>query len=82
MNEGPENAATGNTGDENLFQSPAPAEPTPRVEPIEQRIAKFSNVLESAVEKVVKGQPGVVRHILVSLMVGGHVLLEGNPGTA
>ncbi|MEZ5991974.1 MAG: MoxR family ATPase [Planctomycetota bacterium] len=82
MNEGPENAATGNTGDENLFQSPAPAEPTPRAEPIEQRIAKFSNVLESAVEKVVKGQPGVVRHILVSLMVGGHVLLEGNPGTA
>ena len=50
-------------------------------EPVEQRITKFSNVLEQHVDGVVKGQPGVVRHILVALMVGGHVLLEGNPAT-
>ncbi|MCA8911689.1 MAG: MoxR family ATPase [Planctomycetes bacterium] len=83
MNEGLENTPAPNPGDGNAFESPAPApaEPAP-AEPIEQRIAKFAGTLESAVEKVVKGQPGVVRHILVALMTGGHVLLEGNPGTA
>ncbi|MBE7490885.1 MAG: MoxR family ATPase [Planctomycetes bacterium] len=50
--------------------------------PLEARIAQFANALESGVDRVVKGQPGVVRHTLVALLVGGHVLLEGNPGTA
>ncbi|MGD8863862.1 MAG: MoxR family ATPase [Myxococcales bacterium] len=62
--------------------SPAPAAPAQPAERPEVRIGKFANVLEQSVDKVVKGQPGVVRHILVALMTGGHVLLEGNPGTA
>jgi len=61
--------------------SPAPT-PAPAPEPAEVRIGRFANALESGVDKVVKGQPGVVRHTLVALLVGGHVLLEGNPGTA
>ena len=48
----------------------------------ELRIGQFANALESSVDQVVKGQPGVVRYTLVALLVGGHVLLEGNPGTA
>jgi MoxR-like ATPase len=74
-----------NEGQENLKPIPESSVLPPAVsqpEPVEQRIAKFTGVLEAHVEHVVKGQPGVVRHILVALMVGGHVLLEGNPGTA
>ncbi|MCA8915482.1 MAG: MoxR family ATPase [Planctomycetes bacterium] len=74
MNDGFEGGTTPDAGGE-----PASAQPA---EAVEIRIGKFAGALEAAVEKVVKGQPGVVRHILVSLMVGGHVLLEGNPGTA
>jgi MoxR-like ATPase len=59
----------------NLTAQPAP-------ETHEVRIGRFAGALESGVDKVVKGQPGVVRHTLVALLVGGHVLLEGNPGTA
>jgi MoxR-like ATPase len=54
----------------------------PPAETHEVRIGRFAAALESGVDKVVKGQPGVVRHTLVALLVGGHVLLEGNPGTA
>ena len=70
-----------NEGIDNLT-SPTP-EPAPQpTETVEARIGKFAAMLENHVEKVVKGQPGVVRQILVALMIGGHVLLEGNPGTA
>ncbi|MDC1142726.1 MoxR family ATPase [Planctomycetota bacterium] len=57
---------------------PAAAPPAANVEAIGQ----FAGQLEQAIDKVVMGQPGVVRHILVALLVQGHVLLEGNPGTA
>jgi MoxR-like ATPase len=36
--------------------------------------------IESEVGKVIVGQAGVVRHVLVSILAGGHVLLEGVPG--
>jgi MoxR-like ATPase len=61
---------------------PEPRAPEPQTEPAEVKIARFAKILDAAVDKVVKGQPGVVRHILVALLVQGHVLLEGNPGTA
>lgn len=61
--------------------SPA-ATPVPATEPAERKMQRFADALEQAVDKVVKGQPGVVRHILVAMLVQGHVLLEGNPGTA
>jgi MoxR-like ATPase len=57
--------------------APAPAPATP-----EQRIERFAGRIEQAVDQVVKGQPGLVRSVLVAILVQGHVLLEGNPGTA
>ncbi len=61
---------------------PQPAEPAAPPEPAERKMQRFADALEAAIDKVVKGQPGVVRHVLVAILVQGHVLLEGNPGTA
>ncbi|HLF90436.1 MAG TPA: MoxR family ATPase [Anaerolineales bacterium] len=36
--------------------------------------------IESEVGKVIVGQKDVVRHVLISILGGGHVLLEGVPG--
>ena len=36
--------------------------------------------LETALRRVLVGQPGAVRGVLVALLGGGHVLLEGPPG--
>src|SRR5689334_9227481 len=36
--------------------------------------------LEAALRQVLVGQPGAVRGVLVALLGGGHVLLEGPPG--
>jgi MoxR-like ATPase len=36
--------------------------------------------IEREVGKVIVGQAGVVRHVLASILAGGHVLLEGVPG--
>jgi MoxR-like ATPase len=36
--------------------------------------------IESEVGRVIVGQGEVVRHVLVSILAGGHVLLEGVPG--
>lgn len=46
------------------------------------RMAQFADALEQQIARVVKGQAHVVRHMLVGLLVQGHLLLEGNPGTA
>jgi MoxR-like ATPase len=36
--------------------------------------------IEAEVAKVIVGQASVVRHVLIGLIAGGHVLLEGVPG--
>lgn len=36
--------------------------------------------IETAIGQVIVGQKDVVRHVLVSVLAGGHVLLEGVPG--
>lgn len=36
--------------------------------------------IETEVGKTIVGQQGVIRHTLIGLVVGGHVLLEGVPG--
>src|SRR5512147_2942267 len=41
---------------------------------------EFANRTEAEVGKVIVGQTEVVRHVLVSILAGGHVLLEGVPG--
>jgi MoxR-like ATPase len=41
---------------------------------------EYGNRIEAEVGKVIVGQAQVVRHVLVSILAGGHVLLEGVPG--
>ncbi len=53
--------------------TPGPGQPDPRV-PIA--------ALRSEIAKVVVGQDGTVSGIITALLVRGHVLLEGVPGTA
>ncbi len=48
-------------------------------------IANFGTALEqirTEVRKVIVGQDEVVEHLLVTLLVGGHCLITGMPGTA
>ena len=44
------------------------------------KFQEYANRIESEVSKVIVGQDEVVRHVLVSILAGGHVLLEGVPG--
>ncbi|MHC4840065.1 MAG: AAA family ATPase [Planctomycetota bacterium] len=69
------------TPNQDPLQQPPQPDPAPQTGSLEA-IGQFAGQLEQAIDKVVMGQPGVVRHILVALLVQGHVLLEGNPGTA
>ena len=41
--------------------------------------AAFAQI-EDQVGKVIVGQQGVVRHVLIAVIAGGHALLEGVPG--
>jgi MoxR-like ATPase len=41
---------------------------------------RLAAAVEAEVGKVIVGQEEVVRHVLISLVVGGHTLLEGVPG--
>ena len=41
---------------------------------------KHAEKIETEVSKVIVGQSEVVRYVLVSILAGGHVLLEGVPG--
>jgi MoxR-like ATPase len=47
--------------------------------PVEEFRQKVERI-ESEIGKVIVGQAEVVRHVLVSVVAGGHVLLEGVPG--
>src|SRR3954468_11625379 len=46
------------------------------------RTAQTISTLLSAVEKVVVGQRAMVERLVIGLITGGHVLLEGVPGLA
>jgi MoxR-like ATPase len=41
---------------------------------------EYAHKIEREVGRVIVGQGEVVRHVLVSILAGGHVLLEGVPG--
>jgi len=45
-------------------------------------IRRMTDALRGEVRKVIVGQDAVVELMLTSLLVGGHILLEGAPGTA
>ncbi len=42
----------------------------------------FLRPLRQAISKVVVGQESMVEHVLIGLLTGGHILLEGVPGLA
>ena len=69
-----------------LFQAPPPPRPAaPDVAAIEsavQRHAGWVPALREQVGRVVVGQTALVDRLLVALLTGGHVLLEGVPGLA
>ena len=45
-----------------------------------EQFRQYANNIEAEVGKVIVGQKDVVRHVLISILGGGHVLLEGVPG--
>jgi MoxR-like ATPase len=47
-----------------------------------QEIRSLADSIRGEVRKAVIGQEEVVELMLTSLLVGGHILLEGVPGTA
>lgn len=52
---------------------------------VRELVAKFHKAadgLRDQVGKVIIGQSGVVEHLLITLLVGGHCLITGMPGTA
>ncbi len=70
--------------DQTQPEAPKPAAPSAAVLRQAQfaKIGEFCDQVEANVGRVVKGQTGIVRYMVVGLLVQGHVLLEGNPGTA
>ena len=59
--------------------APAKAAATPADIAIKQ-FRDAANAIETEVGKVIVGQADVVRQVLISIVAGGHVLLEGVPG--
>jgi MoxR-like ATPase len=45
-----------------------------------KQFRELAAVIEAEVGKVIVGQAEVVRHVLICIVAGGHVLLEGVPG--
>ena len=45
-----------------------------------EQFREYAARVESEVGKVIVGQNEIVRHVLVGILSGGHVLLEGVPG--
>lgn len=47
-----------------------------------EQVRALALAIRAEVGKAVIGQDGIVDHLLIALFAGGHVLLEGPPGTA
>ncbi len=47
-----------------------------------EEVRTMAGMIRAEVAKAVVGQDSVVDHLLIALLAGGHVLLEGPPGTA
>jgi len=57
-----------------------PAEATMADSRTIEHFHEHARQIESEVGKVIVGQTEVIRHVLVAILAGGHVLLEGVPG--
>ena len=55
--------------------------PAPVAEEL-QRHAAWTQDLRASLGEVVVGQQGLVQSLLIGILTGGHVLLEGVPGLA
>jgi len=55
---------------------------TDEVRALVQRFREATDGLRDQVGKVIVGQSAVVEHLLITLLVGGHCLITGMPGTA
>lgn len=55
---------------------------TSSIEPLAQQVQRLHQQILQGVQQVVVGLDDVVEQLLVALVAGGHVLLEGVPGTA
>lgn len=51
-------------------------------EPMELPVRRLGRRVETELTRVIQGQGHVIQNLLVALMAGGHVLLEGVPGVA
>ncbi len=63
----------------------ASAQPAPDIRELHERIQKesaFVDVLFQQMSSVVVGQRNMIERLLIGLVTGGHVLLEGVPGLA
>jgi MoxR-like ATPase len=63
----------------------ATAQPAPDIRELHERIQKesaFVDVLFQQMSSVVVGQRNMIERLLIGLVTGGHVLLEGVPGLA
>jgi hypothetical protein len=59
--------------------------PPPRLEAVERSVhehARWVEAVRHELAQVIVGQTGLVDRLLVALLAGGHVLLEGVPGLA
>ena len=55
---------------------------TDEVRALVDRFQNVSSTLRAEIGKMIIGQADVVEHLLVTLLVGGHCLITGMPGTA
>lgn len=75
----------GTTPDPGAFEAEAPASPTtdaPRANDAAEAARERLAAVRTEVAKAVVGQDAAVSGLLVALLCGGHVLLEGVPGVA
>src|SRR5450432_506913 len=68
-----------------LKQRQASGGPSPRIEAVERAVqeqARWVTAVRDEMAQVVVGQTALIDRLLVALLAGGHVLLEGVPGLA
>ncbi len=57
-----------------------PAQATQVVQITPEKFAEVAQKIEQQVSSVIVGQHDIIRHTLIAVISGGHVLLEGVPG--
>ncbi len=65
-----------------MTDKPAETFDTDEVRALVDRFQNVSSTLRTEISKMIIGQADVVEHLLVTLLVGGHCLITGMPGTA